>query len=105
MRSSRFLTDVPERPTSRPSASYEAIGSESGVAEVLGADLILAPGRKALSVSLRFWGAMVLAVVMAGAAGTHLVHAEYPMVALTLALLGLSVYLARTARPRPGVGA
>lgn len=76
-----------------------------GVGEVLGAGLILVPGRKALGVSLRFWGAMVLAVVMVGATGTHLVYAEYPMMALTLALLGLLAYLAKTARARPRAGA
>lgn len=76
-----------------------------GVAEILGAALILVPGRKALGASLRFWGTMVLSVVMVGATGTHLVHTEYPMVALTLALLGLLAYLAKTARARPHAGA
>lgn len=71
-----------------------------GLGEVAGAAFVVMPGVRVFGASLRFWGAVLLGVLMAGAAGTHLMHEEIGMVLAPLILLAVSGYLAYTGRPR-----
>lgn len=70
-----------------------------GLAEIAGGILILFPRAKVLGATLRFWGALLLAAVMAGAVGTHLAHQEFEMIMLPLVLLVMSVLLGYAQRP------
>jgi uncharacterized membrane protein YphA (DoxX/SURF4 family) len=63
-----------------------------GVVEVVGALMLLIPRVAAP-------GATILAVVMLGAAGTHLVHGETPRIAVTLVLCAVFVAIAWLRRP------
>jgi putative oxidoreductase len=63
-----------------------------GVVEVVAALMLLIPRVAAL-------GAAILAVVMLGAAGTHLVHGETPRIAVTLVLFAVFVAIAWLRRP------
>ena len=49
---------------------------------------------------LATYAATTLALVMLGAAATHLVHAEWPQVGFTLAISGIFTVLARVRMPR-----
>lgn len=61
----------------------------TGVAEVVGG-LALAAN------VLRKFAAPALAALMVGAIGTHVIHQEFPMLAIATVIFGLSVYLSKT---------
>lgn len=77
----------------------------AGVVELAGAMLLLFPDGRIAGASLRFWGTAVLAVVMVGALGTHLVHVGNIDALLPLALLAGLAVLAKSTRPGRLVGA
>lgn len=70
-----------------------------GLVETAGAVFILLPRLTFWGASLRFWGAVLLAAVLVGATGTHIMHAEYEMLPAPLLLLALLVILAVRHRP------
>ncbi len=70
-----------------------------GLGETAGAIFILLPRYTLLGVSMRFWGATILVAVMMGAVGTHIVHDEYDLLLVPLALLLMSGVLAVRDRP------
>lgn len=74
-----------------------------GASEILGAILLLFPRKNMLGTPLRFWGAVGLTVIMAGAVGTHIVHAEYLGTLLPAGLIVLLGGLASSAKPNHGV--
>ena len=63
-----------------------------GVAEVGGAVLLLVP-------RLAMMGAVVLAILMLGAAATHILHGEYARVGLPVALFAVLTLIAWKRRP------
>ncbi len=71
-----------------------------GATELLGATLLMIPHRNVKGASLRFHGALLLTVILLGAIGTHIVHAEYLEALVPLALLVPVLSLAATAKPR-----
>lgn len=67
-----------------------------GVAEIVGAAGLILPGVFEIATWLVPAAAIGLAVVMVGAAVTHLRHKEYPNIAVNLVLLALAVFVAVT---------
>lgn len=65
-----------------------------GVAELAGAVGLVLPGVFEIATWLVPAAAIGLAVVMIGAALTHLRHKEYPNIAVNLVLLALAVFVA-----------
>lgn len=61
-----------------------------GIAEIACAILLFVPRS-------RRWAALALAAIMAGAAATHLWHAELPRIAVNAALAGMSLAVLRIA--------
>lgn len=59
----------------------------TGVAEVIGAVMLLGPWRR--------WTAAALAALMVGAVTTHIVHQEWPMMVLALGILMACVQVFR----------
>lgn len=72
-----------------------------GASEILGAILLLLPRKNMLGAPLRFWGAVSLAVIMVGAVGTHIVHAEYVGILFPVGLIALLAGLASYVKPNP----
>lgn len=70
-----------------------------GAVEILGAMLLLFPRKNMLGAPFRFWGALGLAVIMVGAVGTHIVHAEYLSALLPVGLMALLAGMATSAKP------
>lgn len=70
-----------------------------GAGEILGAILLLFPHKNMLGAPLRFWGAVDLVVIMVGAVGTHIVHAEYLGTLLPFGLIALLAGIATTVKP------
>ena len=64
--------------------------STVGALEVLGALMLLVPGT-------RRWGALALAIVMAGAAVTHVAHGEAPRVIVNVVIAVLLIAIRRLA--------
>lgn len=70
-----------------------------GAGEIAGAILLLLPRTVVPRASLRSWGALGLSVIMVGAVGTHLAHAEYLETLLPGGLLVVLVGVALSAKP------
>lgn len=76
-----------------------------GLGETAGALMLLLRRPGILGAAPRFWAAALLAVDMAGAAGTHALHGEAAMLGLPLVLLALLATLAWAERPAASAGA
>ena len=63
-----------------------------GAFEALGGILLFSGGR-------RFIGSLILAVIMVGAVGTHIVHAEYAMAILPAILFAVLMWIGSKTRP------